>query len=384
MPKSAGPFLENSYPISQHFGENPSRYAQFGLNGHNGIDIAVPMETTVLAGIHGVVSEVGEDPAGWGRYVKVADVGQNLEIIYAHLNSIAPLIQVGYVTDPRNPIGGSGTTGNSTGPHLHLGFGDTDSAGMRINRANGYYGWKNPEDANWLTLNLFGAGAPITTPVPSPTGTPGTTTPVYTGPTPPPYAPSFAGQTVSSGGNSFRSDNGSTWIFQGSDSDRAAAQEAEKKRTLAELAAKAADVGVYLQKQNLSMRITAEGIFPPDGGLDDAEFLVITGPYEGRAGTVAGVSSAQWHTTPGRYTMTTRTERVEVRKKPLPPAPAPLPNVPVPPAVPPTTPPPSPAPPAGTPPASTSPGTEPWAGKKAPTHKNIYNKIVEMFAFLQS
>jgi hypothetical protein len=38
---------------------------------------------------------------------------------------------------------------------------------------------------------------------------------------PPPYAPSFAGQTVSYLGNNFRSDDGRAWIFQGSDISRA-------------------------------------------------------------------------------------------------------------------------------------------------------------------
>lgn len=45
--------------------------------------------------------------------------------------------------------------------------------------------------------------------------------PGYSGPEPPNYAPSFAGQTVSWKGNSFRSDDGVTWIFQGSDAERA-------------------------------------------------------------------------------------------------------------------------------------------------------------------
>lgn len=40
---------------------------------------------------------------------------------------------------------------------------------------------------------------------------------VYSGPQPPPYPPSFPGQTVSHGGNSFISDDGRTWRFQGKD-----------------------------------------------------------------------------------------------------------------------------------------------------------------------
>ena len=44
---------------------------------------------------------------------------------------------------------------------------------------------------------------------------------VFSGPPPPPYPPTHAGQTVSHNGNSFRSDNGRDWIFQGTDAERA-------------------------------------------------------------------------------------------------------------------------------------------------------------------
>ncbi len=401
MAKTAGPFLENSYPISQHFGGNYARYAQFGLLGHNGIDIAVPMETTVVAGVKGVVTEVGNDAAGWGQYVKVVDASQNLEILYAHLNSIAPLIQRGMPVNPQNPIGGTGNTGNSTGPHLHLGFGDTDSAGMRINRENGYYGFLNPEDTNWLTLRLFGSGAAVQPSLPSPTATPGSTTPSYVGPPPPPYLPTFAGQAVSVNGNFFQSDDGKMWIFKGTDAERAAAAIPEAsvskfnlltppdnvqfpvnqiptfewvkavdsqgravtfnfKLTGHESPEKVAAAGT--QREFIKTGITKNFFTPPDSwfrenfGYDwSVEALSSTGgtyPANGQR----NISVLPFQALPPTLPVVT------------PVIPAPTPITPV-----------IPAPSAGTPPASTSPGTEPWAGKKAPTHKDIFNKIVVLF-----
>ena len=300
---------------------------------------------------------------------------QDLLLIFAHLNSVAPLIQIGLSVTPNNPIGGVGSTGNSTGPHLHFGVYDTFSNGMVTNLDNGFRGAKNPLDTNFLNLNypkvFLTGGAPVTS----------TTQPAYGGPEPPSYPPTHAGQTVSWLGNNFRSDDGTTWIFQGSDAERAAAGELEKKRELAELAAKAADAGAYLQKSNLSQQYTEEGVFPAGGGLADAEFLVITGPYEARVNPDATMTApwSQWYTTPGRYTMTMRTERIEVKKKPLPPLPEPLPEIPVPPPVtttePATTIEPLPAaPPAAPPPPPPGlPGE--WAKTKPPTHKDIYNKL---------
>ena len=109
--------------------------------------------------------------------------------------------------------------------------------------------------------------------------------------------------------------------------------------------------------------------------MADSEFLVIVGPYEARVNpsSTGGVPWSEWFTAPGRYTMTTRTERVEVKKKPIPPPPAPLPEIPVPEEGA------TPTPPI-TPPEETTPTLPPgtpgeWAKKKAPTHRDLYHKL---------
>lgn len=376
MAKSVERILAGDWPISQIFGVNPARYAQFGMAGHNGLDFAAPSGTTVLAGVNGEVIFVGDDPQGYGRNVRIFDSSQNLLLIFAHLNSVSGGIVSGFRTIPGSVIGATGNTGNTTGPHLHFAAADTDIAGMKINRENGFDGWKDPLDMNFLNLNypktfLTGA-APITT----------TTQPAYAGPTPPDYAPTFAGQTVSWLGNNFRSDDGRTWIFQGSDAERAVAGELEKKRQLAVAEAAAADAGVYLQKSNILEKFTLEGIQNNTMGVGDAENLIIKGPYEARYRGYGLLETpwSQWYTEPGTYAVTQRSDTVEIKKKPLPPPPEPLPEVAVPPPVtttePATTtePPPSPSP---TQPPVLPPGLlGEWTKKKAPTHKDLYNLIV--------
>lgn len=127
--------LPSAFPITQRFAENPDTYKRFGILGHNGIDYGTPTGTPILAVAAGVVLEVWEDAAGYGRYVKLGhDWGESL---YAHLEQQA--IAVGTTVAAGQPIGISGNTGNSTGPHLHF--------GMRVKpyfRDNGWGGYVDP------------------------------------------------------------------------------------------------------------------------------------------------------------------------------------------------------------------------------------------------
>lgn len=178
MAKKISPVFKGDFPHTQGFGENPANYARFGIVGHNGDDYAMPEPTNILAPFNGKVLERGDDPNGYGRYLKVWDPSQNLQIILAHLSAIFNL--AGQEINTGQLIAFSGNTGNSTGPHLHVAAGDTDGSGNRTNRGNGYDGWYS-----WL--NLDRSGAPTT----SGTTAPGTT------PTTPPLvdeggAPSYA------------------------------------------------------------------------------------------------------------------------------------------------------------------------------------------------
>lgn len=101
---------------TQAFGANPANYAQFGLPGHEGVDIRAYAGTSVYAVAEGTVITRGWDPDGYGNYI-VLDHGDWLTY-YAHLSSFS--VAFGAQVVAGQEIGKSGNTGNSFGAHLHL------------------------------------------------------------------------------------------------------------------------------------------------------------------------------------------------------------------------------------------------------------------------
>ncbi len=87
--------------------------------GHQGTDIATAKGTPVYSIADGKVLEAGTD-IGWGNYVSIEHSIRGKKIIsnYAHLSKI--LIEKGDSVDMGDKIGEVGSTGNSTGNHLHF------------------------------------------------------------------------------------------------------------------------------------------------------------------------------------------------------------------------------------------------------------------------
>jgi murein DD-endopeptidase MepM/ murein hydrolase activator NlpD len=83
---------------------------------HNGIDLAAPTGTEVLAAREGTVKETGFDEV-FGRYVLVEHTN-GYETLYGHLNSIE--VSLNHWVNSGKIIGTVGSTGISTGPHLHF------------------------------------------------------------------------------------------------------------------------------------------------------------------------------------------------------------------------------------------------------------------------
>ena len=83
---------------------------------HGGIDIAAPEGTPIHAAFHGTVRRVGYD-ARSGNYI-ILDHGGGMQTVYAHCYAI--LAEEGMTLRAGEVIALVGSTGSSTGPHLHF------------------------------------------------------------------------------------------------------------------------------------------------------------------------------------------------------------------------------------------------------------------------
>ncbi|MDF3416139.1 M23 family metallopeptidase [Sulfitobacter sp. M57] len=88
------------------------------VRNHNGVDWAAPTGTPVLAVAAGRVTRIG-DGGGYGNVIYL-DHGGGVETRYAHLNAFAKSLKKGAQVAAGEVIGFVGTTGRSTGPHLHF------------------------------------------------------------------------------------------------------------------------------------------------------------------------------------------------------------------------------------------------------------------------
>lgn len=85
---------------------------------HSGVDWAAPIGTPVMAAFDGTVDFVGEN-GGFGNFIRLKHSG-NRATGYAHLDRFATGIAAGRKVSAGDVIGFVGTTGLSTGPHLHF------------------------------------------------------------------------------------------------------------------------------------------------------------------------------------------------------------------------------------------------------------------------
>ena len=106
--------------VTQPFGPS-DLWFEPAFNGfphfHTGLDLAAPENTPVDAAAAGKVAVVAGSDVGYGNYVIVVHAG-GLATLYGHLNQA--LVKAGDTVVQGQPIGLEGSTGNSTGPHLHF------------------------------------------------------------------------------------------------------------------------------------------------------------------------------------------------------------------------------------------------------------------------
>ncbi|HDQ34774.1 MAG TPA: M23 family metallopeptidase, partial [Chloroflexi bacterium] len=114
---------------NQYFGENQTLYQQCCqmTGGHNGVDLRVrrdPPETSpIVAALSGSVTQVAYDQTGYGYHLRVTSYGpqdEEITLLYAHLSRID--VSMGTLVTAGDVLGMAGSTGFSTGPHLHLGM----------------------------------------------------------------------------------------------------------------------------------------------------------------------------------------------------------------------------------------------------------------------
>lgn len=84
---------------------------------HPGVDIANNAEPNILAADAGTIIREGWDNTGYGNMIMI-DHGNGLQTLYAHMSAF--YVTLGQTVNRGDTIGRMGTTGNSTGPHLHF------------------------------------------------------------------------------------------------------------------------------------------------------------------------------------------------------------------------------------------------------------------------
>lgn len=105
-PRLSSPFGKRRHPILQ--------YEIF----HKGVDLAVPRNTPVMAAADGTIEIIGRK-GSYGKYIRLGHKG-GYQSAYAHLNGYRQDLKVGSKVKRGEVIGYVGTTGRSTGPHLHF------------------------------------------------------------------------------------------------------------------------------------------------------------------------------------------------------------------------------------------------------------------------
>ena len=105
------------YPVISPFGLRQLPWEKGGRL-HAGVDIAAPAGLPVVAAADGVVTRVATD-GGYGRFVELTHA-EGLTTVYAHLGRFLPQITPGVAVKAGTPVGALGSTGASTGAHLHF------------------------------------------------------------------------------------------------------------------------------------------------------------------------------------------------------------------------------------------------------------------------
>jgi LysM repeat protein len=90
-----------------------------GIHGYNGVDLAAPVGTPIMASADGdvIIARFGGWNGGYGNYIVIRH-GNGTQTLYAHASKIN--VSSGDTVHQGDIIGAVGNTGKSTGPHIHF------------------------------------------------------------------------------------------------------------------------------------------------------------------------------------------------------------------------------------------------------------------------
>lgn len=115
------------YKVTSDYGTRTDPFTK-ETKTHKGIDYALPLNTEVISNVTGFVEKTNYEKNGFGNYVVIKDGTGRLHY-YAHLNKSS--VKVGDFVSFGDTIGLSGSTGRSTGAHLHYEI--RNSSGVSLN-----------------------------------------------------------------------------------------------------------------------------------------------------------------------------------------------------------------------------------------------------------
>lgn len=108
------PFINVTFYVTSEWWEQP--------RNHRGLDIATPRDlgnVPLYSMCNGTVVHKSYDADGYGNYIIMKDNTTGMGFLYAHMNIPSPL-NVGDSVQIGQFVGNEGTTGSSTGIHLHV------------------------------------------------------------------------------------------------------------------------------------------------------------------------------------------------------------------------------------------------------------------------
>lgn len=158
--------IDKLFPVTSRYGLRRDPYTKENVM-HEGVDFSMKAGTSVASNTRGKVTHAGTSSTGWGTYVEVEDE-KGRKHIFAHLT--AALVKVGDMVMVGGTIGKSGSTGKSSGAHLHY---EVREGGKAINpdtflQTQGEKApWWNPTFETEVFGNgVFGVGGESTKPKP--------------------------------------------------------------------------------------------------------------------------------------------------------------------------------------------------------------------------